>query len=182
MGQLHIRDRTGDRTLWLDRPSVSDTLNTFRLWEGWKEANFKSWIHFYIKVFVLKFLLNFVFHFYCLLFFYFLFWNLAFEKNRKNTSVSLHIPFISSNVQFSCSVVSDSLWPHKSQHVRPPCPSPTPGVHLNSRPSSRWCHPAISSSVAPFSSCPQSLPASGSFTMLAICITRVYLSRPGNWH
>jgi len=70
-------------------------------------------------------------------------------------------------VQFSSvhSVVSDSLWPHESQHARPPCPSPTPGVHSNSRPSSRWCHPDISSSVVPFSSCPQSLPASGSFPM-----------------
>ena len=67
------------------------------------------------------------------------------------------------SVQFSPSVVSDSLWPHESQHPRPPCPSPTPGVHSNSRPSSRWCHPAISSSVVPFSSCPQSLPASESF-------------------
>ena len=64
-----------------------------------------------------------------------------------------------SSVQFSCSVVSNSLRPHESQHTRPPCPSPTPGVHSNSRPSSRWCHPAISSSVVPFSSCPQSLPA-----------------------
>ena len=64
------------------------------------------------------------------------------------------------SVQFSRSVVSDSLRPHESQHTRPPCPSPTPGVHSNSRPSSRWCHPAISSSVVPFSSCPQSLPAS----------------------
>ena len=64
-----------------------------------------------------------------------------------------------SSVQFSLSVVSDSLQPHKSQHTRPPCPSPTPGVHSNARPSSRWCHPAISSSVVPFSSCPQSLPA-----------------------
>ena len=67
--------------------------------------------------------------------------------------------------QFSCSVVSDYLWPHESQHARPPCPSPTPGVHPDSRPSSQWCHPAISSSVIPFSSCPQSLPASESFTM-----------------
>ena len=58
------------------------------------------------------------------------------------------------SVQFSHSVVSDSLWPHESQHTRPPCPSPTPGVHTNSCPSSRWCHPAISSSVVPFSSCP----------------------------
>ena len=68
-------------------------------------------------------------------------------------------------VQFSRSVMSDSLRPHESQHTRPPCPSPTPGVHSNSRPSSWWCHPALSSSVVPFSSCPQSLPASGSFPM-----------------
>ena len=71
----------------------------------------------------------------------------------------------SSVIQFSCSVVSDSLRPHESQHARPPCPLPTPGVHSNSRPSSQWCHPAISSSVVPFSSCPQSLPASESFPM-----------------
>ena len=70
-----------------------------------------------------------------------------------------------SSVQFSHSVVSNSLWPHESQHARSPCPSPTPGVYSNSCPSSRWCHPAISSSVCPFSSCPQSLPASGSFPM-----------------
>ena len=63
-------------------------------------------------------------------------------------------------VQFSRSVVSDSLWPHELQHARPLCPSPSPGFHLNSRPMSQWCHPAISSSVVPFSSCPQSLPAS----------------------
>ena len=72
--------------------------------------------------------------------------------------------FISS-VQFSCSVVSDSLRPHELQHARPPCPSLTLGVHSNSRPSSWWCHPGISSSVIPLSSCPQSLPASGSFQM-----------------
>ena len=65
-----------------------------------------------------------------------------------------------SSVQFSHSVVSNSLQPYELQHARPPCPSPTPGVHSNSRPSSQWCHPAISSSVVPFSSCPQSLPAS----------------------
>ena len=70
-----------------------------------------------------------------------------------------------SSVQFSHSVVSDSLWPHESQHARPPCPSPTPGVYSNSCPSSQLCHPAISSSVVPFSSCPQSLPAWGSFPM-----------------
>ena len=67
--------------------------------------------------------------------------------------------------EFSRSVVSDSLHPHESQHTRPPCPSPSPGVHSNSRPSGRWCHPAISSSVVPFSSCSQSLPASESFPM-----------------
>ena len=69
------------------------------------------------------------------------------------------------SVQFSRSVVSDSLWPHELQHARPPCPSPTPRVHPNSCPLSRWCHPAISSSVVPFSSCPQFLPASESFPM-----------------
>ena len=69
------------------------------------------------------------------------------------------------SVQFSRSVVSDSWRPHESQHTRPPCPSPTPGVHPDSRPSSQWCHPAISSSLVPFSSCPQSLSASESFPM-----------------
>ena len=68
-----------------------------------------------------------------------------------------------SSVQSSRSVVSDSLRPHGPQHTRPPCPSPTPGVHPNPCPLSQWCHPAISSSVFPFSSCPPSLPASGSF-------------------
>ena len=69
------------------------------------------------------------------------------------------------SVQFSRSVMSGSLRPHESKHARPPCPSPTPGVHPNSCASSRWCHPAISSSVIPFSSCHQSLSASGSFPM-----------------
>ena len=76
--------------------------------------------------------------------------------------------FIISNNSFSSVhrlVVSDSLQPHEPQHTRPPCPSPTPGVHSNPCPLSRWCHPTISSSVVPFSSCPQSLPASGSFLM-----------------
>ena len=68
-------------------------------------------------------------------------------------------------VQFSRSVMSDSLQPHEPQHTRPPCPSPPPGVHPNPCPSSRWCHPTIPSSVVPFSSCPQSFPASGSFQM-----------------
>ena len=74
------------------------------------------------------------------------------------------------SVQFSCSVMSDSLWPHELQHSRPPCPSPTPGVHPNSYALSWWCHPAISSSVIPFSSCLQSLPASGSFPMSQLCM------------
>ena len=69
------------------------------------------------------------------------------------------------SVQFSWSIVSNSLRPHEPQHTRPPCLSSTPGVHSNSCPSSWWCHPAISSSVVPFSSCPQSFPASGSFPM-----------------
>ena len=69
------------------------------------------------------------------------------------------------SVQFSCSVVSDSLWPHGPQDARPPCLSQTPGVYPNSCPLSQWCHPTISSSAIPFSSCPQSFPASGSFQM-----------------
>ena len=69
------------------------------------------------------------------------------------------------SVQFSHSVVSDSSWPHESQRASPPCPSPTPRVYPNSSPLSRWCHAAISSPVVPFSSCPQSFPASGSFPM-----------------
>ena len=77
-----------------------------------------------------------------------------------NTTIHLF-----SSVQFSHSVVSNSLWPHELQHARPPCPSPTPEVHSKSRPSSRWCHPAISPSVVPFSSCPQPIPASESFPM-----------------
>ena len=77
--------------------------------------------------------------------------------------MTLYFYFCISSVQFSRSVVSDSLRPHESQHARPSCPSPTPGVHSNSCPSSWWCHPVISSSVIPFSSCPQSLSASGSF-------------------
>ena len=77
-----------------------------------------------------------------------------------------------SSVQFSRSVVSDSLRPHELQHARPPCPSPTPGAHSNSHPSSQWCHPAISSSVVPFSSCPQSLPVTQSFSSF---VTNVFL-------
>ena len=75
------------------------------------------------------------------------------------------IPVRISSVQFSPSVVSDSLWPRGLQQARPPCPSPTPGVYSNSRPLSWWCHPTISSSVVPFSSHLQSVPAQGSFQM-----------------
>ena len=80
-------------------------------------------------------------------------------------SVSWNRNEMQDSVQFSYSVMSDSLRPHKLQHARLLCPSPTPGVHSNSCPSSQWCHLAISSSVVSFSSCPQSLPASGSFPM-----------------
>ena len=82
-------------------------------------------------------------------------------------AIPIHrFPFLSfSSVQFSHSVVSDSLQPHESQHARPSCPPPTPRVHSDSCPSSQCCHPAILSSVVPFSSCPQSLPASESFPM-----------------
>ena len=76
---------------------------------------------------------------------------------RSLAIVNLHI------TQFSCSVMSNSLRPHGLQHARLPCPSPTPGACSNSCPSSRWCHPTISSSVVPFSSCLQSFPGSGSF-------------------
>ena len=81
------------------------------------------------------------------------------------STICLFFHFQFSSVQFSRSVVSDSLQPHESQHARPPCPSPTPRVYSNSCPSSQWCHPAISFSFIPFSSCPQSLQVSGSFPM-----------------
>ena len=87
--------------------------------------------------------------------------NVSYLDHKVKFSLFSSVQF--SSVQFSHSVVSDSLWPHESQHARPPCPSPTPGVYPDSCPSSRWCHPAISSSVVPFSSCPQYLPASGCF-------------------
>ena len=82
---------------------------------------------------------------------------------RKQNPKYLALVSIWHSVQFSHSVVSDPLLPHEPQHSRPPCPSPTPRVHSDSCPSSQWCHPAISFSVVPFSSCPQSLPASESF-------------------
>ena len=83
----------------------------------------------------------------------------------EKTSLEHSSSIVFSSVQFSHSVVSDSLWPHEPQHTRLPCPSPTPGVHSDSRPLSQWCRPAISYSVIPFSSCLQSLPASESFPM-----------------
>ena len=84
---------------------------------------------------------------------------------KSETIIKAASESVLSSVQFSRLVVSDFLWPHESQHARPPCSSPSPGVYSNSRPSSPWCHPAISSSVIPFSSCPQSLPASESLSM-----------------
>ena len=90
----------------------------------------------------------------------------ALGSGLKYLFISRHMhPFLLCSLQFSCSVVSDSLWPHGLQHTRPPCPSPTPRVYSNSCPLSRWCHPTTSSSVVPFSSCFQSFPASGSFKM-----------------
>ena len=94
--------------------------------------------------------------------------NLLLWKKKKKIRLKytlFHSLVSLSSVQFSCSVVSNSLRPHKSQHTRPPCPPPTPGVHSNSCSSSQWCHPADSSSFVPFSSCPQSIPASKSFPM-----------------
>ena len=91
-----------------------------------------------------------------------------FQRKRTNRIYKYMYQF--SSVQFSRSVVSDSLWPHESQNTRPTCPSPTPRVHSDSCPSSQWYHPAISSSVVPFSSCPQPLPASESFPMSQLFI------------
>ena len=113
-------------------------------------------------------------------------------KIYKYTLVSFHIrthPLASSSPRlrvFSCirsdqisrSVMSNSLRPHESQHARPPCPLPTPGVHSDSRPSSQWCHPAISSSVVPFFSCPQSLPASESFPVSQLFAWGAILIQP----
>ena len=99
------------------------------------------------------------------------YWSFSFSISPSNEYSEVSLFFFLSNfsafssAQLSCSVLSNCLQPHESQQARPPCPSPTPGVHSNSLPWSRWCHPAISSSVIPFSSCPQSLPASASFPM-----------------
>ena len=92
--------------------------------------------------------------------------------------VALSSPFLTSgSVHFSCSVMSDSSWPHGLQGTRPPCPSPLPGVYPNSCPLSQWCHPTISSSVAPFSSHLQSFPASGSFQMSQL----IHIRWPKYW-
>ena len=92
-------------------------------------------------------------------------YNLTFEMLVLSLVLKLlrNLQWLHSSVQSLSRV--NSLWPNELQHARPPCPSPTPGVHSDSCPSSRWCHPAISSSAVPFSSCPQSFPASGSFQM-----------------
>ena len=95
----------------------------------------------------------------------------TFMVHKLPSAWGLFIFLIFFNVQFSRSVVSDSLWPHGLQQARPPCPSPTPGVHPNSCPLSRWCHPTISSFVIPFSSCPQSFPSISVFSNeSALCI------------
>ena len=87
----------------------------------------------------------------------------AMPRNAQTTTQLYSSHILARSVQFSHSVMSDSLWPHELQHARPPCPSPTPRVYSYSCPLSSWCHPTISSSVIPFSSCLQSFPASGSF-------------------
>ena len=92
-------------------------------------------------------------------------WNQVYHTTQQKAFLSFD------QSELSHSVMSDSLWPHKPQHARPPCLSPTLRVHPNSCPLSRWCHPAISSSVIPFSSCPQFFPASGSFQMSQLFIS-----------
>ena len=87
-----------------------------------------------------------------------------YHVNKQTKTFFFSLKWVSS-VQFRHSVVSYSLWPHESQHAKPPCPSPTTGVHSNLCAPSQWCHPAILSFIVPFSSCPQSLPASESFPM-----------------
>ena len=91
--------------------------------------------------------------------------NILFSLSNSSSYFSLLANTDIFQFQFSCSVVSDSLWLHEPQHTRTPCPSPTPRVYPNSWPLSKWCHPTISSSDVPFSSCPQTFPASGSFQM-----------------
>ena len=103
---------------------------------------------------------------------------MEFYSNRIVVSISTKYQIRSD--QISRSVMSDSLQPHESQHARPPCPSPTPGVHWDSRPSSQWCHPAISSSVVPFSSCPQ-LATEHIFLVITYWLELV-MWPPPSWH
>ena len=122
----------------------------------------------YIWFITLKFSANYPSHFQMPVEIIFCFENINIRRNIYIyiSSISLSaIQNIVLSVQFSCSVMSNSLWHNELQHSRPPCPSPTSGVYPNSYPLSRWCHPAISYSVDPFSSCSQSLRASGSFPM-----------------
>ena len=132
-----------------------------------ESANYCFWTKFsLLPNFVCKVLLEYsqsiyLYNFYCC------FYGTTAElRNQKRKQMALKFwIFQFSSVHFSHSVVSNSLRPHESQHTRPPCPTPTSEVYPNSCPSSQWCHPAISSSVVPFSSCSQSLPASESFPM-----------------
>ena len=102
-------------------------------------------------------------------------WGEKHIKVKSGKILTMELPFFSSHrfssVHFSRLVMSNSLRPHEQQHARPPCPSPTPGAHPNSCPLSQWCHPTISSSVVPFSSCPQSFPPSGSFQMSQLFVS-----------
>ena len=100
---------------------------------------------------------------------------MANHRTRRNEHILFSLescPCTTMGHLFTRSVVSNSLWHHELQHTRPPCPSPTPGVHPDPCPLSQWCHPAISSSIIPLSSCPQSFPASGSFQMSAPLLIR----------
>ena len=133
--------------------------------------NFDTWTFFTISVFPIKakaahFSFSFLFFFFWvnLLWSIYCSLNLIFIDNKIFIAINVtKILTFFSSVQFSRSVVSNSLRPHEPQHARPPCQPPTPRVHPNSCPLSQWCHPTISSSVVPFSSCRQSFPASGSF-------------------
>ena len=133
--------------------------SNFWLEESWRLGEEKFWFDAHFEFLLLKCpMLWLCDHYYSLL------KGFVLAHFCMTTSLLLSSQYWSSSVQFSCSVMSDSLRPHESQHSRPPCPSPTPRVYSNSCPSSQWCHPAISSSVIPFS-CPLSFPASLSLQM-----------------
>ena len=119
----------------------------------------KSWT--WLNDFTFTFFINVLDSFWCEYFFIWcgLYWPHTHTKTLTHTTRRSN----SQSVQFSHWVMSDSLWPHEPQHTRPPCPSPTPGVHPNPCPLSQWCHATISSSVIPFFFCPQSFPAAGLF-------------------